>query len=149
MINKTACLSMLLLASIASAHGDGDDHMPAESFTPRAVFTASLVEAKDAKLGTKAAVVYKAELIRSDDGTMRVYLYDNQMRSLDISTFDKTAKAKLLGGEKKAKRTSFSMSAEGGAFIGKAPKAPSGPFNIEITFKEGKRALWAAFENLD
>lgn len=145
---KVACLSLLMLVSVASAHDEGHGPKLVESSKQGGVL-ASVVEAKDAKLGPKAAPVYKAELIRSEDGTVRVYLYDKQMARLDISTFDKNAKAVLLVGKKKSKKMPFSLSLEEGAFIGKAPKASSRPFDIEITFKEGKRALLAAFENLD
>jgi len=148
MIAKAACLSLLLLASVASAHDEGHGPKFVESSKQGGV-TASVVDAKDAKLGAKAALVYKAELIRAEDGTVRVYLYDKKMTPLDASTFDKSAKAVLLAGKKKAKQMAFALSLEEGAFIGKAPKAPSKPFNIEITFKEGKRTLLAAFENLD
>lgn len=122
--------------------------MPFESPKQGGVI-ASVVEAKDAKLGPEVALVYKAKLIRADDGTVRIYLYDSQMTPLDVSAFDKSAKALILAGKKKTKKMPFTLSLEEGAFVGKAPKAPSRPFNMEITLREGKRALLAAFENLD
>lgn len=151
MTPKLACLSLLLSASVASAHGprgEGHDPMPFESPKQGGVI-ASVVGAKDAKLGPKAPLVYKAELISADDGTVRIYLYDRQMTQLDVSAFDKSAKAMILAGKKKAKKMPFTLSLEEGAFIGKAPKAPSRPFIMEITFREGKRAMLATFENLD
>lgn len=112
--------------------------------------TTSVVLAKDVKLGAKAAMVYKAELTRSEDGVLRLYIYDKDMKPVDAARFDKTAKAVLLSRKKKKlSRLPFTLSVEEGAFKGKAPKAPKKPFNIEVTLKEGDRELLVAFENLD
>ncbi|MBI4346246.1 MAG: hypothetical protein HY553_05285, partial [Elusimicrobia bacterium] len=63
------------LASAAYAHDEGHGPKLTDQPPQGGVLTA-VVEAKDAKLGPAAALVYKAELVRSDDGTVRVTLYD-------------------------------------------------------------------------
>jgi hypothetical protein len=95
-------------------------------------------------------LVYKAELTRTEDGTVRVYFYDAQMKSLDLASLPKTAKA-MLQSKKRKKWTSipFLLEKTADGYIGKAPKPAGRPFNIDVTFKEGERELLAAFDGLD
>lgn len=143
----------LLLAAALSTAGYAHDEGHGPKLTdqpPQGGVLTAVVEAKDAKLGAKAPLVYKAELVRSEDGTVRVTLYDQELKALDVSMFDKKGEATLIV-EKKKKTTikKFPLTLEEGTFIGKAPKPAGKPFNIDVTVTEGKRRLLAAFDNLD
>ncbi|UPT72807.1 MAG: hypothetical protein M0D55_12845 [Elusimicrobiota bacterium] len=145
-------LGVLLAASLslpAFAHDEGHGPKTTDAGRMGGVMTA-VVLAKEAKLGPKAALIYKAELTRTEDGVVRVYLYDKDMKPLDPARFAKTAKAVLeTHKKKKTSKTPFTLALEDGAFKGKAPKAGTKPFNIDAVFKEGDRELLAAFDNLD
>ncbi len=145
-------LGILLAAALpatALAHEEGHGPRLGDVGKMGGVVTA-VVLAKQARLGPKAALVYKAELVRSEDGTARVYLYDKDMRPLDLARFGKNARAVLeTVKKKKVTRIPFALKAEGDAFVGRAPKARSKPFNIDVAFEEGDRELLAAFDNLD
>ena len=94
--------------------------------------------------------MYKAELVRLEDRTVQVYFYDQAMNPLPLSNFAKTGKGILeVIKKQKTTRTPFDLALEGDAFTGKAPKARSKPFNIDVTVQEGTRKLLAAFDNLD
>lgn len=110
-----------------------------------------VIDSKQVKSGAKAEVIYKAELVRSEDGTTRVYFYDKDMKPLPLSKFDKTAKGYVEFKKKDGKwsKQEFALTQEDGEFIGKAPKAESKRFNIDVLAKEGGRELLTAFDNLD
>lgn len=145
-------LGVLLAASLslpAFAHDEGHGPKVVDAGKMGGVLTA-VVLAKDAKLGTKASLVYKAELTRADDGTVRVYFYDKDMKPLNIAGLPKTAKAALQAKKnKKWTSVSFVLEKVGDGYEGKAPKPASKPFNIDVTLTEGKRELLAAFDGLD
>lgn len=139
----------LMLAAPAMAHDDGHGPKLTDTGSYGGVVTA-VVEAKDAGLGAKAPLVHKAELVRGEDGTVRVYLYDKDMKPLDIAAFEKSAKANLIsmaGGKETV--LPFDLQLEGNSFIGKAPQAPSKPFNIDVVMKAKDQELLSAFDNLD
>lgn len=145
-------LGLLLAASLslpAFAHDEGHGPKLTDAGKMGGVMTA-VVLAKDAKLGAKAPLVYKAELTRSEDGTVRVYFYDKDMKPLDIAGLPKTAKAELQA-KKRKKWTSTPFTLKKGAegYEGAAPKPGSKPFNIDVSLKEGERELLAAFDGLD
>lgn len=109
-----------------------------------------VVKKADAKLGAKAVLVYKAELSRSSNGTARVYIYDAEMKQVDLKTFDKKATASLASKSKgKWTESSFSLEQKEGVYIGQMPKTTSKPYNIDVTFKENGTELLSAFDNLD
>lgn len=111
---------------------------------------APVIEAKDAKKGAHAAMIYKSELVRAEDGTVRVYLYDKDMAELDLSKFGTDAKGFLeFKKNKKWTKMPFALKQAEGAFIAKAPKSPTRPFNIDVHVTQGGRDLMAAFDNLD
>lgn len=139
----------LTLAAPAAAHDEGHGPKLSDGGRMGGVVTA-VVLAQDAKLGAKAPLHYKAELTRTEDGIVRIYLYDGEMKALDPARFDKTAKA-VLSSQKKKKWTEapFTLTLKDGAFTGQAPKAASKPFNIDVNLTEGKTRLLAAFDGLD
>lgn len=139
----------LLMATLSFAHDEG--HGPKLTDSPKqGGVVAPVIDAKEAKLGAKAALLYKAELVRLDDGTVRVYLYDQTMNPLSLEALNPTAQGVLETWKKKtATRKPFELKKESDAFVGQAPKATAKPFNIDVTFQEKGRKLLAAFDNLD
>jgi hypothetical protein len=135
--------------SLSYAHDEG--HGPKLADTGKYGGLVSAVVLKsDAKKGASAALVHKAELVRSADGMASVYLYDAEMKPLDLKAFDAKATASLGAKvKKKWKDTSFPLELKDGAFVGKMPKNSSKPYNIDVTLKETDKELLTAFDNLD
>jgi len=142
-------LITLLVASTSFAHDGG--HGPKLTDTAKQGGVVSpVIAAKDANIGKKADLVYKAELVRSEDGTVRVYFYDKKMNPLDLSKFEKSIQGIVeTMKKKKMSKTPFALKLEDNAFVGKAPKPASKPFNIDVHVKEAGKELLAAFDNLD
>src|SRR5687768_6712656 len=91
----------LCFSMVALAHDGG--HGPKLSDTGKyGGLVAPVIDMKESELGAKAAVVNKAELVRSSDGKVRLYLYDAAMKPLDLKTIDKSAKG-ILGTKVKGK----------------------------------------------
>lgn len=139
----------LMLTSTAMAHDEG--HGPKLSDTGKYGGLVSGVVAKaDAKKGSAAALVHKAELVRSADGTIRVYFYDQKMAPLDLKSFDTKGSATLAAKVKgKYKDSGFALELKDNAFTGKMPKIEGKPYDIDVTVKEGNRELLTVFDNLD
>lgn len=143
-------IAAAVLASVSAfAHDEGHGPKITDSGKQGGV-VAPVIDAKDAKKGAKAEFVHKSELVRSEDGAVRLYLYDKDMNPLDLSKFDKSAKGVVeFKKSKKWVKNPFTLTQEDGAFVGKAPKTSAKPFNIDVTLKESGRDLLAAFDNLD
>lgn len=139
----------LLLSISAFAHDEG--HGPKLTDTGKqGGIVSPVIQSSDAKKGAKASLVYKSEMVRSEDGVVRVYFYDKDMNPLDLARFEKTAKGVVeVEKKKKVTKTPFTLKLEENAFVGSAPKASSKPFNIDITVQEGNKQLLTAFDNLD
>ncbi|MEK2687794.1 hypothetical protein [Bdellovibrio sp. GT3] len=145
-----ALSAMTLLVSFnAAAHDEG--HGPKLADTGKYGGLVSAVVAKvDASKGTKATLVHKAELVRSADGNVSVYIYDQDMKPLDIKSFDAKGSASLAAKVKgKWKTTTFDLAAKDKSFEGKMPKPEGKPYNIDVTIKENGKELLSAFDNLD
>jgi len=149
---KRTIASLLLLGSLISpvlAHDGGHGPKLTDEGQQGGVVS-PVIDKKEASKGAGATVVYKAELVRSEDGLVSVYLYDQAMRPLDASKLNKEAKGAVETFTKgKAATVPFNLSLTDGAFVGTAPKPARKPFNIDVTFTEGDRRLLAAFDNLD
>lgn len=146
---KTFLALCLTLSLNAFAHDEG--HGPKLTDAPKqgGVVT-SVILAKEASLGTKAQLIYKGELARTSDGTVRVYYYDSSMKQLDLKGFAEKAKGQLIT-EKKGKVSvqNFELKKMGDHFMGKMPKPARRPYNIDVKVSEGEKDLLAAFDNLD
>lgn len=142
---------VLALALSLNAFGHDEGHGPKLTDSPKqgGVVT-SVVLAKDASKGPKAELLHKAELVRSADGTVKVYYYDKAMNPLKAGTLASSAKATLIT-QKKGKVTTqdFDLKFVEDHFEGKAPKPARKPYNIDVKAKEGDKELLAAFDNLD
>ncbi|MCM2349444.1 MAG: hypothetical protein NDI69_05435 [Bacteriovoracaceae bacterium] len=144
-------LLVLVLAISLNAFAHDEGHGPKLTDSPKqgGVLT-SVVLAKDASKGTKADLLHKAELVRSADGTVKVYYYDKSMNPLKVGTLANSAKAILIT-QKKGKVTTqeFDLKFVEDHFEGKSPKPARKPYNIDVKVKEGEKELLAAFDNLD
>lgn len=148
-MRKSILFFSLFLGLNVMAHDEG--HGPKLSDTGKqGGIVSPVIDAGEASKGTKASLLYKAELVRSEDGTVRVYFYDKDMKPLDLAKLDKSAKGFLeFKKNKKWTKQEFALSQEEGAFMAKAPKSPSKPFNIDVVVKESGKELLSAFDNLD
>jgi hypothetical protein len=138
----------LVFALNAIAHDEG--HGPKLTDTPKqgGVLT-SVVLASDAAKGPAAEMIYKSEIVRSSDGTVRVYFYDKSMNPLK-AVLAPTATGNLESGKKgKVSYQKFELKFVNDHFEGKSPKPQRKPYNIDVKVKEGDRDLLAAFDNLD
>ena len=151
---RKAFLSVLaaaafLLLDFGYAHDEG--HGPKLTDTGKyGGLVPPVVKKADAGLGAKAKLVHKAELARSGDGSVRVYLYDELMKPLDLKSFESKATAKLAAKVKgKWKESSFQLEVANGAFVGKMPKPEGKPYNIDVHLKASGTELLSAFDNLD
>ncbi len=144
-------ITLSLLFSLSSfAHDEG--HGPKLTDSPRqgGVLT-SVIMAKEANIGTKAKMIYKSELTRTTDGTVRLYIYDQNMNPVDLKRFGPTAKATLISRVKKGTydKAAFELKAGEGYFVGKSPAPKKKPYSIDVALKEGENTLLSAFDNLD
>jgi hypothetical protein len=143
-------IATLLMPFLAVAHDEGHGPKLTDAGKHGGI-VAPVIDSKEAEQGAHAHLVYKAELVISDDGTARVYFYDKEMKPLEVeSKFGKTASGVVEVIKKKdVKTTPFSLTLEDGVYVGMAPKATSKPFNIDVRVKEGERELLVGFDNLD
>ncbi len=140
---------MLCLSPQAWCHDEGHGPKLADSGNYGGLVSAVIFK-KDAELGSKAPLIYKAELARASDGTARLYLYDSKMVPLDLKPFGSKIEASLASKVKgKWKSESFQLTEARGSFSGKMPKPTSKPYNIDVVLKDGQRELLTAFDNLD
>ncbi len=147
---KKILIAVLLgVSGLAYAHDEG--HGPKLSDTGKyGGLVSGVVLRADAKKGAAAPLVHKAELVRSADGMVRVYLYDEKMNPLDLKDFDAKGSASLAAKVKgKYKESAFSLERKENVFLGKMPKPEGKPYNIDVTLKENGRDLLGAFDNLD
>jgi len=144
-------MTFVALSGGARLHAHDEGHGPKlTDMGQQGGVVSPVIDKKEMSKGVKANVVYKAELVRFDDGKVSVYLYDNDMEPLDLAKFKTEAKG-VVETEKKGKISTvpFALKLEEDAFTGKAPKPSIKPFNIDVTLTEGDRELLAAFDNLD
>jgi len=150
-MRKVTLLTVCVMMSwgIAQAHDEGHGPKLADSGKYGGLISA-VVNRNDAKLGGKATLVYKAELVRSADGTVRVYLYDQTLQPLKMDALEKKGKG-IMGAKKKGKFTTqeFEVTLEGNTFTGKMPTPFGKPYNLDFELNEKDRGLLTAFDNLD
>jgi hypothetical protein len=140
---------LMTLNSLSLAHDEGHGPKLTEGGKFGGV-VASVIDEKDKSKGASAVRIYKAELVRSEDNEVSLYIYDEKMNLLPMSKFAKTGKGMLeIEKNKKHFVTEFVLSVVKNHFEGKAPRPEKRPFNIDIQFTEGTRSLFVAFDNLD
>ncbi len=146
---KSLLIAAFLSRAIpALAHDEGHGPKLSDSGKFGGVLSA-VVEKKDAGLGPKAKLQYKAELVRSSDGKIQVYVYDAEMKPVDAAAWGKSAKVHAFPLKKGAKAKDFEVSFDGKTFAGQIPDGVPKPFNLDFVFTEKGRELLSAFDNLD
>lgn len=139
----------MILSGSAFGHDEGHGPKLSDSGKYGGLVSGVVLKA-DAKKGASAALVHKAELVRSADGTVRVYIYDEKMVPLDLKGFESKATGALGAKVKgKFKESSFALELKDNAFVGKMPKPEAKPYNIDVTLKASGGELLTAFDNLD
>lgn len=147
---KKIITTLLLVASFfASAHDEG--HGPKLMDNGKKGGTLSpMILASEAHIGSKATLVYKAELVKSSDNTnIKIYVYDKEMKAT-LKQLAITAKATIISGlGKKSTSEEISLKFVEDHFEGTLPKIKKKPFSIDFKVNEGSKEFLAAFENLD
>lgn len=147
-MKKIALLTAMVLTLPLLAHDEGHGPKLDEKIGKLGgVLTSVIDEAQLGKKGEKQ-LIYKAELTREGED-IRVYLYDGDKR-VPMERFSKEAKGsmEMIKNKKIANVVGFKLVARKDHFRGLVPR-PVGKFNIEVKIIEGKRTLFASFENLD
>lgn len=144
-------LTVLLLALSLSAFAHDEGHGPKlKDVGRKGGRVTSVVLAKDATKGAAAELVYKGEIVRSKDGTVKIYFYDKDMTPLKLDNFTKSAKAILISGKEGKETTKdFDLKYVVDHFEGITPKPIPKRYNIDVKVSEGDKELLAAFDNLD
>lgn len=140
---------LISFTGLSFAHEGG--HGPAVTDTGSfGGIIAAVIEAKDEAKGEKAVLVYKAELTRAADKTVRVYIYSKDMKLLSANQLNSQAEAKIISkisGKEITK--SFPLVFENNAYVGKMPEPAGKPYNIDILFTSDGKNLLAPFDGLD
>lgn len=140
---------VLSLSGLTYAHDEGHGPKLADAGKYGGIVSGIVLEV-DSKKGAEAALVHKAELVRSTDGTVRMYLYNAKMEPLILKDFQPKATATLAAKVKgKWKDVGFPLELKDNSFTGKMPKPHGKPFNIDVVLTENGKKLLTAFDNLD
>jgi hypothetical protein len=142
---------VLLLAFTLSAFAHDEGHGPKlTDASKQGGIISPVILAKEANIGTKAQLKHKAEIVRTQDGTVRVYFYDQNMNPLKTGTLSQKASGNLITKKKgKVNQQKFNLQWKDDHFEGKSPKPARKPYNIDIKVMEGNTELLVAFDNLD
>jgi len=133
-------ISMFIANSGVIAH-DGGHH------DPHAADPSKRIEPIFAKSGAKTEPLYKGALTRNEEGIVRLSVYDAHTSAPTTKEFKKTAQGVLSA--KNTKGLNFELTLDGATYVGKAPKPPKKPFNIDITLNDGTQDLIVTFKKLD
>lgn len=137
----------LLLGLNALAH-EGHGEMPTEAAKYGGQLSNVVDDLKMEKKAKHNPPLYKAELVRSEDGTLRVYLYDTGMKQIGTGDFGPEAEGTVDNPKEKTK-AKISLKSSGDHYLGKMPKQKKRPFNVYVRFSRGNQKLFAGFDNLD
>lgn len=142
-------LLMLVFSLTAFAHEGG--HGEVEESGKFGGITSPVVSSAEAGLGSKAKTLYKAELVRAESGKLRMYLFNDKMKLINLDSFGNEIEAKLEV-KKKGKFTyvgTFKLVKNGNHYLGDLPKIEYKPFNIDFFLTMNKLKLFSGFSNLD
>lgn len=145
---KRFAVMLVILFSFSLFAHEGHGEMPRESSKFGGVVGNVVSESKMIKKERNNPALLKAEIVRSDDGTVRLYLYDLEMNLMATKDFLNEAQGVLENNKAKTK-DKFSLVLHGNHYMGKIPKQKRRPFNIYISFSKGSEKLFVGFDNLD
>jgi hypothetical protein len=143
------CIFLTVFSLSVFAHEGG--HGEVEEGGKFGGVTTPVVKKSEAGKGSKAATLYKAELVRAASGKLSLYLFDDKMNLLDLAPFSNEVEAKLEV-KKKGKFTyfgTFKFKKNGTHYSAQLPKVQYKPFNIDLFLSKGEEKLFAGFSNLD
>ena len=143
-------MSFILSAVVFSAFAHDGGHGPAikdESLYGGKV--TAIISADEVNKGRDAKMLYKGELVHSSrDLDVKVYIYDLNMKPVDLKAFSNKINAVLL--ERNAeKKFELTLDKSGKFFSGMREKNKRVPFNIDINLSKGDKKLFGAFDGLD
>lgn len=144
---KTTIVTLFLAVAV-NAHDEGHGPKISDSGKYGGVLSGVIAKADEDK-GSKAKNLHKAELVRSSDGTVRLYVYEVGMKAADLKSFDLKATGSVFSGKGKKKKVEFNLEQKEGVFVGNLPKALTPPYDVEVNLKKGQNELLTAFANLD
>lgn len=147
---KFLTIAFLLMSRMVFAHDEG--HGPKLGDQPKfGGKVTAVIDRQEVNKGAKAAMLYKAELTKTGDNVVRVYLYDQAMKPLSIADLG-ASEGELLFKDKKTKKMAshaFKFEKKDGFYEGKLPTEPRRPFNVDVTIKEKDKTLFMAFDGLN
>jgi len=145
---KLLTLFLALLLCFSSFAHEGHGEMPVEPAKYGGILGNVVSEAEMLAKNKNNPAVMKAEIVRSEDGTIRLYLYDLKMAQSKLEGISKGAKG-VVDNTKAKTKDAFALQNHGDHLIGKIPKQKKKPFNIYVTFSKGAEKLFVGFDNLD
>ena len=149
-MKKLLIILTIISASFANAHDEG--HGPKLGDQPKfGGKVAAVIDKSEIKKGTKAKMLYKAELTKNNKNVVRVYLYDKDMKPIKPDSF-KEASGELQFKDRKTKKWGsheISFTKKDGFFEGTLPTNPRRPFNIDVSIGAKDKTLFMAFDNLN
>ena len=93
---------------------------------------------------------FKAELVRSTDHTVHLYIYTETMTPADPKSLGNEVKSSLVqGASKKTKKEGFSLKFDGKSYKGSSPAVVHKPYSMEFTILINGKENQATFSNLD
>lgn len=91
-----------------------------------------------------------AEIIISDEGVIRLYIYDGNMKEIPLTEFSNFANVNLSFKKSKVRHAmNFSIKKESKYYKGDLPKVGKKPFTLEIELSKLKVKHKVLFKNLD
>lgn len=146
---KLLMITMTLLTSVFTfAHDEGHGPALKDDSLNGGKVTAIILES-EVKKGRAAKMLYKGELVHNSRKLeVKLYIYSQNMKPLDLSKFSKTVKGVQIE-RRSEKPFTLTLDKSGKFFVGTRPKNKRVPFNIDVFVTEGDKKLFGAFDGLD
>lgn len=141
-------LCSLFISSMSFSHDEG--HGPALKDESRYGGTiTAIINVKEVNAGRKAKLLYKGELVHSSRGKeVKLYLFDQSMKPLDLEKLEKVVKAVQIE-RGKEKKFELKLDSSGKFYKGERPQNKRVPFNIDVYVSSKDKKLFGAFDGLD
>lgn len=147
---KLLTIVFVLVGHLAFAHDEG--HGPKLGDQPKfGGKVVAVINKNEVSKGTKATMLYKAELTKNNQNVVRVYLYDKSMKPMTVDGFG-SGEGELQFKDRKTRKWishEFKFEKKDGFYEGKLSAKPRRPFNIDVTLKQKDKKLFMAFDSLN